>query len=703
MKTETPGLAALFQPRSVAVVGASRSPRSVGGAAFQNLLRGGFQGPVYPINRSAAFVQSVRAYPNFGALPERPDLIVVAVPAAEVLEVIRSAVKAGVPAAVVLTAGFGELPAGRELERELTQLVRSSGMRLLGPNCLGLQNPDPKIRLDATFASTFAPDGHIAFASQSGALGLAALDYARDLGIGISVFASLGNKADISGNDILEYLEQEPRTRVILLYLESVGNAVHFREIAARVGRRKPIALVKSGRSVAGTRAAGSHTGAITGADAGVAALCRQAGILRADTLEQLFDVSMILANQPIPKGRRVAVVTNAGGPGILAADALEAAGLQLPTLAPQTVAALRERLPVAASTANPVDILADSAPAIFGHALRVTLADPAVDAVLAIFVPPMTTQAPEVAAEIVAAVGSGKPVLSCFMGTHGVPESLRSLQAGHVPSFRFPEGAAQALSLVVQYAEWLRTPVGEPRPASPPPAEALATVERARARLGPGGGWLTAGEVEALGKAWGLPLVAERIVAPKLQEAAAAARELGFPVVLKALKADLLHKSRMGGVEVGLATEQAVSGAVERLLRLGPERILVQKEIEGGDEWLVGVIRDPDYGPLVTVGAGGTRAEIWRDVEQRLAPLSPADLDALLDRPRFSRTLQGVAGKAGGDRAALRDAVDRLASLACAHPEVEEMEINPLLVLPEGHGASAVDIRVRLGATSAR
>jgi acetyl coenzyme A synthetase (ADP forming)-like protein len=701
MPTHPRTLSSLLEPRSVAVVGASRSAGSVGGAVFQNLLRGGFQGPVYPVNRSAPYVQSVRAYPNLASLPERPDLIVVAVPAAEVLAVVQSAAERGVPAAIVLTAGFGELASGRELERQLTQLVRGCGMRLLGPNCLGLQNPDPRFRLDATFASTFAPDGHIAFASQSGALGLAALDYARDLGIGFSTFASLGNKADVSANDVLEHLETDARTRVILLYLESVGNAVHFREIAARVGRVKPIALVKSGRSIAGTRAAGSHTGAITGADAGVSALCRQAGILRAETLEQLFDVAMILGNQPLPKGRRVAVVTNAGGPGILAADALEAAGLQLPQLSAETVVTLRARLPAAASTANPVDILADSPPAVFGHALRTTLADPAVDTVLAIFVPPMTTQAPEVATEIVqAAAGSGKPVLSCFMGTHGVPESLRSLQAGHVPSFRFPEGAAQALSLVVQYAEWARSPVGAPAPPPPLPAEATTILAEARRRLGPPGGWLSAGETEALGRCWELPLAPQRIVAPTRDAAAAAARALGFPVVLKALKADLLHKSRMGGVEVGLETVDALNAALDRLMALAPERLLVQREVDGGEEWLVGVIRDPDYGPLVTVGAGGTRAEIWRDVEQRLAPLAPADLDALLDRPRFGRTLEGVAGRPRGDRGALREVVGRLAGMACAHPEIAEMEINPLLVRSAGQGVSAVDVRVRLGAS---
>ncbi|HUB07037.1 MAG TPA: CoA-binding protein, partial [Myxococcales bacterium] len=388
MPADAASLAPLFAPRSVAVVGASRRPGSVGGAVLHNLLRGGFQGPVYPINPAAPFVQSVRAYPSLRALPEVPDLAVVVVPAAQVLEVVAEAGALHVPAVCVISAGFGEIAGGREREHELGRLAREAGLRLLGPNCLGAQNADPRVRLDATFATTFAPDGRIAFASQSGALGLAALDYAQELGIGFSIFASLGNKADVSGNDVLEYLGADARTRVILLYLESLGNPQHLREIAERVGREKPIALVKSGRSGAGARAAGSHTGAITGPDSAVSALCRQTGMIRAETLEELFDVAMILANQPLPAGGNVGVVTNAGGPGILAADALEAAGLHVPRLAADTEARLRAVLPAAASVNNPIDILADSSAEVFGRALAIAHDDPGLDALLAIFVP---------------------------------------------------------------------------------------------------------------------------------------------------------------------------------------------------------------------------------------------------------------------------------------------------------------------------
>jgi acetyl coenzyme A synthetase (ADP forming)-like protein len=705
-ETENPmsiesSLTPLFAPRSVAVVGASRRAGTVGSAVLANLLKGGFQGPVYPINPHASFVQSVRAYPELGSLPEVPTLVIIALPAAQTLPVIREAAKLGVKAICVLSAGFAEVDeAGRAMEREMTEIVRKAGIRLLGPNCLGLQNPDPAVRLDATFATTFAPDGHIAFSSQSGALGLAALDYAQDLGIGISTFASLGNKADISSNDVLEYIETDPRCRVVLLYLESLGNAQRFREIAARVGRRKPIALMKSGRSKSGARAAGSHTGAITGPDSSVSALCKQTGIIRASTLEELFDVAMVLANQPLPGGRRVGVVTNAGGPGILAADALEAAGLEMPSLSKETEVRLREILPAAASVKNPVDILASTAPEAYGLALAAVLADPLIDIALTIYVPPITTSAAEVAAAIVkSAAHSPKPVLSCFMGTHGVPESLRSLHEGHVPSFRFPEDAAQTLALAVAHAEWRRSPPSAPLAQPETPPEAAAALKTARRRLGAPGGWLSSSESSALCRAWSIDLPRERLVAASVGAAEAAALEVGFPVVLKAERSDLVHKTEAGAVALGIESAAGVREAAGRLLALEPERILVQQQLTGGDEWLVGAIRDPDFGPLVTVGAGGTWTELWKDIEQRLGPLTQIDLEALLDRPRIGQSLAGWRGAKPRDRAALQCFVRQLAFAAMAHAEIEEIEANPVLVMQEGGGATAVDVRIRLTA----
>lgn len=694
------GLAALFRPRSVAIVGASRRAGSVGGAVLANLLKGGFEGPVYPVNRRAEHVLSVPAWPDLRALPEVPDLVIVAVPPREAVEAVREAAERGVPAACVLTAGFGEVGGeGKELELKLVAIARAAGMALLGPNCLGVQNTDPKVSLDATFSTSLALDGRVAFASQSGALGLAALDYGRELGLGFSLFASLGNKAMLSGNDFLEHLEHDPRTRVVLLYLESFGNPLRFREIAARVGRHKPIALVKGGRTGAGARAAGSHTGALAGPDQAVTALCKQSGVIRAETLEDLFGVAQLLVTQPLPRGRRVAVVTNAGGPGILVADALEAEELHLPPLSPATREALRARLRPAASVQNPIDVLADAGAEEYGAALRAALADPAIDAVAAIYVPPVTLSADEIARAILAAAeGSGKPVLTCFLGTKGVAEALRAMHQARLPCFRFPEAIARSLSLAVEYAEWRAQEAPQLPPAPQAPAEARTLLAAARTRLGPEGGWLSTDECGRLGEAWGLPLASARRVPPDGAAALAAARELGLPVVLKAEAPGLLHKTESGAVQLDLRSEAQVVAAARRLLELAPTALVVQRQIGGGAEWLVGAVREPRYGPLVTVGAGGVRTELWRDVEARLAPLTDADVQALLDTPRFGRTLAGFRSAPPGDREALARFVRRLSECILAHGELAELEANPVLVLEPGQGAVAVDLRARLG-----
>lgn len=693
-------LTSLFQPRSVAVVGASPKPASVGGAVFKNLLAAGFHGPVYPVNRGAFVVQSVRAYPSLEALPEVPDLVVIVVPAREVLGVVENAARLGVRAACVISAGFAEAgPEGRALEQEVVRVARGGGLPLLGPNCLGLQNPNPDVRLDATFASTFAPDGPVAFASQSGALGLAALDYARELGIGFSAFASLGNKADLSGNDLLEYFGDDPRTRVILLYLESIGNPARFREIAERVGRTKPVALVKSGRSHAGARAATSHTGALVGSESALVALCEQTGILRVDTLEELFDVAIVLSNQPLPRGRRVAVVTNAGGPGILAADALEAAGLEVPELSEISKGELRRLLRPEASLQNPVDVLADASPRTYGAALAQLLGDPGIDSVMALYVPPATQTAEAVAEAIFAAsTGSTKPIVCCLMGRHGISAAVRHLARGHVPNFRFPEGAARALARVVAYAEWKFAPRSTPQVVPPAPSAATEVLTSARQRLGADGGWLSGEEAGRLLAAWGLPLPEERRVRPVVEEAVAASEEVGFPVVMKAEIAGVSHKTEAGAVTLDLNNSDDVRHAAAKLVKLGPTCLLVQRQVTGGEEWLVGAVRVPGAGPLVAVGTGGVRAELWQDVAQRLAPLTPEDLAYLLEKPILGRTLGGWRGGPPGDADAFRAFVSRWAAMAVAHPEVIEIEANPVRVLPKGFGVVALDVRVRLG-----
>jgi acetyl coenzyme A synthetase (ADP forming)-like protein len=701
----------LLRPRTVAVIGASRRRGTIAGEIFHNLLASGFTGTVYPVNPTAPAVQGVRAYASIEDVPEAVDLAIVAVPAAQVVPAARACVARGVRALVVISAGFAETgPAGAARQAELVELVRAHGVRMVGPNCLGLLNTAADVRLDATFAPTFPPPGGVAFSSQSGALGLAILDLARDLGIGVSQFVSVGNKADVSGNDLLEHWEHDDDTRVILLYLESLGNPRRFLQIARRVARKKPIVAVKSGRSEAGARAASSHTGALAGADAAIDALMRQAGVIRVDSAEQLFDAAMLLAHQPVPRGKRVAILTNAGGPGIMAADACEGRGLELPALAPGTMDALRARLPPEASVRNPVDMIATASADAYEACLRALLADPAVDAALVLFVPPIVTEATDVAAAIRRAAGdagarTGKPVLTCFMGTHGVPPALSSLREGAIPSYRFPEAAAAALAHAVRYGRWLARPEGvvvEPRGFD---------VARARAAVAGAapGEWLAPERVRELCAAMGLHTPWSQ-ACRDAETAAALAGDRGGAVAVKLISPTITHKSDVGGVALGLVGRDAVLEACRamraRLATLGRERelegFLVQEMAPAGIETFVGLAEDPGAGRLVAFGAGGVAVEVWRDVALRVCPLTDVDARELVAEPRVARLLAGFRGRPPGDVDAVLDALARVSALAEVVPEITEMDINPLVARAPGEGVVAVDARVRIRGAAA-
>ena len=560
-------LDALFRPRSVAVIGASRRRGTISGEIFRNLIAHEFVGPVYPINPTTRVVQSVPAYPSLRDVPGAVDLAVVCVPKGQVLEAIRSCGAKGVKAVVVISAGFAETgPAGASLQDEIVSCARGHGMRLVGPNCMGLLNTDPGVSLDATFASVWPPAGEVAFSSQSGALGVAILDHARDLGIGIRHFISVGNKADVSGNDLLEYWEGDPGTRVILLYLESLGRPGRFVRIARRVARKKPIVVVKSGRTEAGARAASSHTGSLAGLDVAVDALLGQAGVLRTDTIEEMFDLALLLVNQPVPRGPRVAVLTNAGGPAIMASDACESHGLTLPALTPSTEQALRAFLPPEASVRNPVDMIASAGPEAYQRALRLLLADDAVDAVMVLFVPPIVTQAVPVAEAIRrGAAGAAKPVLTCFMGIHGFPAAVAPLREGRFPSYAFPEAGAIALARAVRYGRWLGKPEGVV------PEIAGVSADAARAALGAGGlggeagRWLGPEEVRAVLGAYAIATPEARCAA-SAAEAVEAARAIGFPVAVKLASATLTHKTDVGGVVLDVRDASAAIVAYESI-----------------------------------------------------------------------------------------------------------------------------------------
>lgn len=689
----------LLRPRSVAVIGASRRRGTIGAEVFHNLLSAGFPGPVYPVNPTSPVVQSVKAWPDVQSVPDEIDLAVLVVPASQVLETVEACGRKGVRALVVITAGFAETgAAGRALQERVLEAVRRHGMRMVGPNCLGLLNADPTVNLDATFAPTFPPWGNVAFSSQSGALGLAILDHARQLGVGISQFVSAGNAADVKATDLVAHWGEDPATQVILLYLENLGDPASFLPVARRVSRKKPIVVVKSGRTAAGARAANSHTGSLAGADVAVDALLGQAGILRTDTIDELFDVAMVLANQPVPKGRRVAILTNAGGPAIMASDACESRGLEVVRLAPATEEALRAFLPPEASTKNPVDMIASATAESYERALRALLADPAVDAVIVIFVTPMVTDPSDVADAIRAAADdTEKTVVTCLMGAHGVPEAQSSLRQGSFPSYTFPEAAARALARAARYGEWLASPEGVV-----PPVESF-DLERARAALGEEAGprWLEPEAVDSLLQAAGIR-TPRTIFARSAEDAARAATIIGGEVAVKLASHALTHKSDVGGIVLGVEGAEAAAAfctIAARLEAVGRRElmdgVIVQEMVPAGVELLVGATVDPAYGPLVAFGIGGVNVELWKDLVFRLAPLRDVDAEDMLGGVRAKALLDGFRGAPAVDRAAVRDVLHRVSHLVASLPEILELDINPLIALPDG--VVAVDARVRV------
>jgi acetyl coenzyme A synthetase (ADP forming)-like protein len=672
----------LFEPASVAVIGASRRRGSIGGELFRNVLEADFDGAAYPVNRGGEPVAGVRGYGSITEIPDEIELAVICVPGPRVLEAAEEALTRGVRALCVISSGFAETgEEGRGRQEQLLGLVRAHGARLLGPNCLGIASSKPK--LNATFAPRALPPGRIGFSSQSGALGLALLEQSSAR-LGFSAFVSIGNKADVSSNDLLEWWEDDPETDVVLLYLESFGNPRKFARLSRRIARRKPILALKAGATAAGARAASSHTAALAGSEAAVDALFHQAGVLRARTLEELVDVAGLLSSQPLPRGRRVGVLTNAGGLGILCADACEASGLELPELADATVAALRAVLPGDGSVANPVDMLGSATGATYERAIPPLLSDPRLDALIVLFVPPVVAGAREVAGAIsraVEAAQSDKPVLAAVMSAEGTPAEL--LESG-VASFSYPESAARALGIAAERAEWLRRPAGSvPELDGIDREAARAVVDSAQ------GEWLDPQQTRALLEAYGVPLVPERTAA-SADQAVAAAEEIEYPVVVKTATAGA-HKTETGGVALDLGEEAAVREAVERI----GAPVLVQRYLKGGTELLAGVVQDPVFGPLVAFGPGGVFAELIGDATFRLAPLTDVDAAELVTGGKAGRLVAGFRGAPAADASALQNLVHRLGRLAEEIPEVGELDLNPVLAGPEG--CVAVDARVRL------
>jgi acetyl coenzyme A synthetase (ADP forming)-like protein len=689
-------MARVLDARSVAVIGAGRRPLNVGHQVVTNLL-GGFDGVVYPVNPSATGIAGVKAYPTLTDIPDPIDLAVIAVPAASVLGVVQECAAAGVKGLVVLTAGFGELgDAGATVEVALRDLARGSGMRLIGPNCVGIVNT--ATGLNATFASWSPAPGSVAMQSQSGALGIALLERSQRSGIGVSSFVSVGNKADVSGNDLLEYWEDDPATKVILLYLESFGNPRRFARIARRVSRRKPIVAVKSGRTEAGARAASSHTAALASTDAAVEALFRQTGVIRVDTVDDLFETARVLDRQPLPAGRRVAIVTNSGGPGVLATDACAGAGLDLAALDDATRSVIRDAAGPNAAVVNPVDLVASATPALFETAIRATLADDNVDAVVVISTPTFAAPPLETAEAIGRAAASSeidKPVVASFLAWPEMPPVLPD----DVPAFAAPEPAVRALGRAADYADWRRRDPGTvPDLHGIGVDEGQALIARA---LGDGedgrGRWLTPDEVDQLLGAYQIPLVPTHAAATA-DDAVAAADKVGYPVVLKATGPTILHKSDVGGVRLDLSEPGDVRAAFDDMRsRLGDDLagVIVQHQVEEGVELIVGVTHDPMFGPLVMAGLGGVAVELLGDRGFRVVPVTDHDAAELVRSLRGSPLLFGYRGRPPADVAALERVILKIAQLAADLPEVAEVDLNPVIV--SDTGATVVDARVRV------
>ena len=686
-------LKAILRPAAVAVLGVSQRPSNLGRRVFESLLASGFQGKAYAVNPACIDLHGTKSLASARDLPAGVDLAVIAVPREHVLAAVDDCAAAGVKGIVVISAGFAEADSrGRELQTELVERVRGHGMRMVGPNCMGVINAESGISLNASFAERLPPAGRIALASQSGGLGLAVLNLAASRQIGLSTFVSLGNKADISGNDLLQYGEQDPATSVVLLYLESFGNPRRFGQIARRVSRSKPVVVVKSGRTAAGLRAAASHTAGLAASELAVDGLFHQAGVIRADTIDEMFDIAACLDAQPLPRGRRVAIVTNAGGPGILAADACTTAGLDI--------------LPTAAGAPNPSDLIASADADAFRERIAALLTADDVDAVIAIY----TTIDSSRTAAILAAIGEGvaagrargaidKPVLVCTMAS----AAMKPLRAAEetLPVYEFPERAARALGRAAEYASWRTAAPGTFVPFDETRIHEARHVcrEIVQAR---GDTWLAADELHQLMQAADLRL-APGVIVHSADEAVALARIFGFPVVAKMVSTKALHKTELGGVKLHLGNDQAVRTAYEELTTgarasIGElDGVLIQPMLSGATEVLIGLTQDPVFGPLVAFGLGGIHVELFRDVAFRIAPLTDRDADEMIRSVRGFPLLAGFRNHPAADIAAICEVLLKVAYLGSEIPELAELEFNPVMALDAGRGCQIVDARARV------
>jgi len=699
----------VLTPRSIAVIGASRQPGSLGQLVFQNIMDAGFTGVVYPVNPKADAIMAVKAYPSVLDVPGEVDLAIIIVPTQFVARVADECGRKGARAIIVITDGFKERGLeGAAREEELRDVALGHGMRLVGPNCMGILNTDPEVRLNASFSRIYPPRGNIAFLSQSGAMGLVILEYAMDLNMGISGFVSVGNRADISSNDLLQYWEDDPSTRVILLYLESFGNPRKFSRIAKRVSSKKPIVIVKGGATPVGSHAASSHTGAMATPAVVSDALFRQAGIIRVDSIEELFDVATLLSNQPLPEGKRLFIVTNGGGPGILAADASAQQGLALPEIAPETARELEQLMQRDISIGNPLDLTGSVTPQEFEGSLKVLAGDDNVDAVLAIFVPAAVVDSTLVE-EAIRRVSPlyqrhKKPLLACFMGQRGFKASLGKT-GSFVPCYPFPEDAISALAKAVEYRELREKPRGAvPRIKGIKRERAHRVIEAAMSQNQERPFWLPADKIADLLDCYGIR-AAETAVAGSADEAAALAARAGFPVVVKLNSSTITHKTDVGGVVLDLNSEDEVKSAFkaieDKLTAIGRESemqgVTIQRMIQDGVEIIAGVTQDPTFGPLIMFGMGGVQAELLKDIVLRLHPLTELDAKEMVSSIKMASLFEGFRGTPPSDVQSVHDLLLRLSAMVEDIPQIAELDFNPVKVMAKGEGYWVVDARISL------
>jgi acetyl coenzyme A synthetase (ADP forming)-like protein len=701
-------LEALFAPKSVAVIGASTKPDSLGRAVFKNILFHGYTGVVYPVNPKAKSILGVKAYPSVLDIPDEIDLAVIIVPAIAVANVLEECGRKGVRAAIVISAGFKEIgEEGAQRERELQQIAQRYGIALLGPNCLGIINTDPAVSLNATFAPGMPRQGNIAFISQSGALGVAALEYAQRQKIGLSKFISIGNKADLHENHLLDYLKDDPLSDVILLYVEDLEDPQGFHRLATEITSERPkkipILAIKSGRTLEGAKAATSHTGALAGSDEVYDSIFMQSGVLRVETIEELFDYAIAFAQQPLPQSNRIAIVTNAGGAGILATDAAVRHGVQLAEFTEETVRKLRELLPPTVNVANPVDMTGEPNEQRYETVVRTVLEDPNVAGVVVIAAPHILMSLENIARHIVRAVQeihTEKPVLACLMAVTDARPAIEILEEANIPHYSFPERAARALAAMARYREWVHRPRTEYRVFTDVQIEqARETIARAKRQ---GRSLLLEPEAHDVLKAYGFPVLQYRF-AKSEDEALHAAREIGYPVVLKIVSPDIAHKVDVGGVKLDIHSDAELRENYRQMLadvqKAKPDArifgVFVQEFIKGGKETILGLKRDPLFGPLLMFGLGGIYVEALRDVTFRIAPIRELGVHRMIRQIRGFKILEGFRGEPPSDIDAIAECLARLSQLATQLEEIVELDINPLVVFEKGRGARVVDARI--------